>query len=150
MPVNDSPGMSGFRALSKQLEALGPAVGGKVLRSAAMSSTLSVVKEARARIPVSPEGTLVTTYKGRKVSSGFAQRNIKRASRLSRDKSTVWVRIGVEKEAYYAVHFVEVGTSRQPAQPWLEPAFRAESNSVIRVLGEKLKAKMLQIARKSR
>ncbi len=148
--ITDGDGLRGFRQLSKQLEALGPALGGKYLRSAALSATLPVVKEARNRIPENDRDFLAKTYKGRKVAPGFAKRNIARRTKISRDKSKVRVMIGVKKEAYYAIHFVELGTSRQRRQPWLEPSFRRNRTAVVNRLGDRLRSKLNLTARRTR
>ena len=126
--------IQGFKKLSKQLSALGPAVGGKALRSAATSAMLPALKEARQSAPVAAPPYYYggggkdpypkRTHKGRLVTPGFTQRNVRRRSRLSRDKRTVRVFLGVDSEAFYALQFIELGTSRQPKRPWLEPAFR--------------------------
>lgn len=140
--------VQGLRELSKKLSELGPAVGGKYLRSAAMSATLPVLREAQARAPVNDRDYLKKTYKGRYVSPGFLKRNIARKSRLSRDKRFAYVYIGPRPEAFYGTQFVELGTSKMAKNPWLEPAFRAKKDEVTRRLGEVLKRKIEQVAKK--
>lgn len=129
--------IEGFKELSKQLSKMSAAVGGKALRSAAMSATLPAVKAARARAPVGnppfesgKDPYPVRTYKGRMRTPGFAKRNIARKSKLSRDKRRVTVSIGVRPEAFYAVQFIELGTSRIPRRTWLEPSFRRSRRQI--------------------
>jgi hypothetical protein len=38
--------------------------------------------------------------------------------------------LGVRPEAFYAVQFIELGTSKIPKRPWLEPAFRQSITAV--------------------
>ena len=38
--------------------------------------------------------------------------------------------VGVRPEAFYAVSFIELGTSSIPKRPWLEPAFRASRGDI--------------------
>lgn len=121
----------GFRELSNQLKAMGDAAGGKALRAAAMSAMLPAVKEARAAAPVGnppfedgKDPYPVRTYTGGLRTPGFAKRNIARKSFISKDRRQVKVMLGVRPKAFYAVQFLELGTSRIPKRPWLEPAFR--------------------------
>jgi hypothetical protein len=63
------------------------------------------------------------TYKGRIVTPGFAARSIRIKSVRTRDRGVGIALLGVKPEAYYALQFVELGTSKQPARPWLTTAF---------------------------
>ena len=136
--------LEGARELSRALSRLGAAAGGKALRSAVTQAMLPVVQEARRRIPESDDDFLHKTYKGRKVSSGFAKRSIRRRSTISRDKTRATAMVGVLPEAYYAVTHVELGTSKQAAQPWLRPSFRAKRRDVLRRLLERLRKNILK------
>jgi len=133
----------GFKELSAQLHQMGAAVGGQALRSAAMSAMVPAMRAARAAAPKAspPYGPYETrttafdpypkkTYKGRRVAPGFASRNVARKSILSRNRSHVTVLLGVRSEAFYAVQFIELGTSKFPKRPWLEPSFRASRGAV--------------------
>ena len=143
--------ITGYEQIRRQLRAMGAAAGGKALRSAAMTSTLPVVKRAKQLIPVgsppyeSGDPYPVRTYKGRLRTPGFAQRNIARKSRLSRDKRFVKVMIGVRPEAFYAVNFIELGTSRIPKRPWLEPALRSSRSQI----DQRFKARLKQLIDKA-
>lgn len=124
----------GYRKLNRQLEAMGRAAGGKALRSSAMSAMLPALRAAQAAAPVadppyitgsgSKDPYPVRTYKGRLRTPGFTARNVARKSFISRDKKYVAVMLGVKPEAFYALSFIELGTSQIPPQPWLEPSFR--------------------------
>jgi HK97 gp10 family phage protein len=159
----------GYKELSKQLAAMSDAVGGKALRSAAMSAMLPALRAAQKNAPVGnppysygarrsvkTRRTItartfdpypVKTYKGRLRTPGFARRNVARKARISRDKRTVNVMLGVKPEAFYAVQFIELGTSRIPKQPWLEPAFRSSITEVDRRFRGQLKKLIDKAAR---
>lgn len=145
----------GLKELHAKLMKLGPAAGGKTLRSAATFSTTPVIRKARSRIPV---GTKVhKTYRGRYVSPGFASRNVAKANTLSRDKTTAWSSVGVRAEAFYAVNFVElprratkVGDKRKhkrgsspgrmiKPQRWLQPSFESSQQIMLERLKTKLR-----------
>jgi len=147
--------VKGFKELSRQLSKMGAAVGGKALRSAAMTATLPVVKRARNSIPVgnppyeSGDPYPVKTYKGRLRTPGFAKRNIARKSKISRDRRFVSVMIGVKPEAFYAINFIEFGIpGRIPARPWLEPAFRASTGDINDRMKRRLKELIDKAAKK--
>lgn len=90
----------------------------------------------------------VKTYKGRLRTPGFAKRNVARKAKLSKDRRTVTVMLGVRPEAFYAVQFIELGTSKIPKRPWLEPAFRRSIPELDSRFQERLKALIDKAARK--
>lgn len=121
--------LEGLEKLSKQLSELGPAAGGKLLRSATLRSTLPVVKAARANAPVGVKPH--KTYKGRLVGAGFLSRSIARKSRLYTDKKTAYTIIGVKPEAFYGVQFLELGTKTISRKPWLTKALEDNQQKVV-------------------
>lgn len=140
--------LEGAPALTRKLRELGRLEDGKVLKSAGRAAGKVVVKRAQALIPVNKVNKLHKTYKGRYVAPGFAKRSIKYITVLSKDKQKVTVSVGVRKEAFYAVSFVEMGTSRMPAQRWLRPAFQSTSSEQQKALTTHLKKAIEKIARK--
>lgn len=135
----------GYKELSAQIAALGAAAGGSVLRSAARAAMKEAQDEAERSAPVAAppytyeDGRSVDpyprkTYKGRLVTPGFTKRSIVRVVSLSKDKNSVRVALGVRREAFYAIQFIEFGTSKIPKRPWLEPAFRRSIPRVDRAL----------------
>lgn len=132
----------GYKQLDRQLRALTVAAGGRALRASAMAAMLPVQKQARASAPVRQSDKLKRTYKGRKVTPGFLSRSIKRRSFLSRDKRSATAVVGVAPEAFYGIQFIEFGTSRIPARPWLEPAFRSQLDKVDTIFRRRLKKRI--------
>src|ERR1041384_414198 len=108
--------------LYKQLQALGRNAQGRALRAAVRAGITPAIERARQLIPVGIDKHI--TEAGREVRPGFARKSIRGIIKVSRDKSVAIGVIGVRKTARYAVQFVELGTSRMAAQPWLRPAFR--------------------------
>lgn len=139
--------LTGVRELSAKLDKLSAKASGTILRRAANAAVKPVIAEARARIPVNKINALHKTYKGRYVAPGFAQRSVASKVSLSRDKRAVFASIGVKREAFYAVNFVEVGTSRQGKQPWLRPAFQATQSKQLTAFSEVLKKEIDKVAR---
>ena len=128
------------------------AVAGPALRSAVMTSTLPALKAAKLAAPVRvPEGgrsLLKKTYKGRSVMPGFGRDSVARKSILRKDKRGATVMIGVTHEAFYMTTFVELGTSRAAAQPWLVPAFKTSIPAMNTRLRKQLKVKIDGAAKK--
>ena len=96
--------LEGLDALSKKLATLGKAAG-KTLRSATLKATTPVRREMRNKIPIGTEAH--RTYKGRLVAPGFARRSLRRSSSFRRGVAIV--RLGVRREAFYSVNFVDQG-----------------------------------------
>ena len=147
--------VEGLEKLSKQLTTLGPKLGSKFLRSALMAAATPVVKSAKANVPIGNEAHMTgrgkratPRYQTRLVAPGFASRSVGKRSKLSRDKRTASVSIGVKGEAYYAVSFLELGTKYIPKQPWLTKALQKEQFNVIRKFSATLKKKIEQEAKK--
>lgn len=131
--------VQGLRELQEKLKNFGPRLGGSILKRAAQQAMAPVLKEARATAPVGSEPH--KTYKGRLVAPGFLSRNIKAKSVLSKDKSTAKAMVGPTREAFYGTAFVERGTSKMAAQPFLVPAFTAKKDEVT----ERFKVRMRAI-----
>lgn len=121
--------LRGFDELNKKLDRLAAGADSKIIRRAAASAMLPVVKEAESRVPKGDKPH--KTYRGRVVAPGFASRNIKRKSKIDKRTGVVRVRVGVANEAFYATQFVERGTQHMRAQPWLEPAFESRQDEVL-------------------
>lgn len=134
--------------------------GGKAVRGAVAKAILPAKRLAKAQAPVARppyvyDGRTVDpyprkTYKGRRVTPGFASRSVVHSTRLSRDKATATARLGVRREAFYATQFVELGTSRIPKRPWLEPAFRASQAPMNNAFRRELKRRIDLAAAKAR
>lgn len=151
MPTGQSE-IIGFKALSKQLRDMGGAAGGKALRAAGRNAMNIAKKEAASAAPKGAPpyvysgesyGTLrafdpyprPTFYRkggisGDLVAPGWTSRRVAIKTWLSRDKTQANIMLGVRPDAWQAVQFVELGTSKIRARPWLEPAFRRSISAV--------------------
>ena len=139
--------VEGLKELSDKLAALGEAVAARNLKAAAKDAMLPTELEARARVPVG--SGIHKTYKGRTVTPGFAQRSIKRVAWAQRGaKNIVKAAVGVAREAFYAVAFLERGTSKMPARPWLVPSFEATQNQVLTRFSASLKKRIERAAKR--
>lgn len=122
--------ISGVDELTKKLSELTNAKGmGLALRSASASGMRKVMNAAKSGVPV---GTVEhRTYKGRLVAPGFAARSLRIHSYASPDGQKAGAILGVKSEAFYALQFIELGTSKMAARPWLRPAFQAQQQAAL-------------------
>lgn len=139
--------VEGLRELSLRLRALGETVAARNLKAAAKDAMLPTEQAAKANVPVG--SAIHKTYKGRTVTPGFAQRSVKRAVTARRGaKNIVRAMVGVAREAFYALAFVERGTSKMPARPWLVPAFESTQGQVLERFKQSLKRRIERAAKR--
>lgn len=137
--------IDGLDELKKKLDQLSRVVSNKAMRSAITAASYPVLAAAKATVPV---GSVVhKTYKGRIVSPGFLRRSLNRRSYIHRDGSGASILIGVRKEAFYGLHFVELGTSKVPRRPWLVPALTQNSAVVVDAFRAKLKERLEKLGK---
>jgi len=143
--------VEGTRELSEKLRELAsPKEQAATLRAAVREPMKDVMRVAQSNISrISPgKRQIHRTYKGRLVTAGFAARNLRMITRMSRDKQMAQSVLGVRKEAFYALQFFELGTAKIPRQPWLMPAFYQSRNQTLAKVGEVMKKRIERIARK--
>lgn len=135
--------LEGVAECERKLLALGRVASVPVLRRAARAGIKPAFVKAQATIPVGSEAH--RTYKGRLVAPGFSKRSLRIVTRASTDGRRVSAAIGVRKEAFYAVLFKELGTSKMPAEPWLRPAMASTQNAQLAAYAEVLKAQVAKV-----
>jgi HK97 gp10 family phage protein len=138
--------LEGTAALSKQLAELGKAVSGRVLKAAVTEAMMPTYVDALGRVPVGSRSH--RTYKGRTVEPGFAQMNVRLKTWVPKDKSAATAMVGVSPEAYYVLQFIELGTSKLPAAPWLLPAFEANKDEAVQRIAREFRTRIERIARR--
>jgi HK97 gp10 family phage protein len=136
----DTQNLTGFDELAKKLKELGPKVAKNGLRRATSAGAAIVRNDARKRAPV---------------DTGEMKRDI--MMKRERDARggdttgavyTVYVRSGkksrmagkkrdVDRDSFYW-KFLEFGTAKMAAQPFLRPAFEANKEAAIEAIGKSL------------
>jgi HK97 gp10 family phage protein len=137
----------GFDELAKKLKTLkDPKEIGDAMKTEVRAVMLEVKATAAGLIPegIDPH----VTYKGRVVAPGFAKRSLRVVSRLDKKRGAAYAILGVRAEAFYAIQFVELGTSKMAAQPWLRPAFEQHADPAIRKVAQGLREWIVGIASK--
>lgn len=140
-----SANIVGLAQLGRQLLALKASMQGKFLRASVKQGIQPALERARSLIPVGVDAH--RTYKGRKVQPGFAKKSIRAVVTVARDKASASAILGVKSEAFYATQFVELGTSKTAARPWLRPAFRGTKQQQESGIAETLKKSIQDAAR---
>ncbi len=140
--------VEGLRELQEKLRQFGPKIGGSILARAAGQAMQSVLKQAKASAPIGTEPH--KTYKVRLVAPGFLSRNIGSKTFISKDKTFAKAMVGPKREAFYGTAFVERGTSKMAAQPFLVPAYEANRGAVLERFKVRLKAIIEREAKKRR
>lgn len=148
--------VQGLKELNDKLLRMEKATAIKSLRSAAVAATSPVVKEMKA---AAPKGTRAhKTYKGRLVAPGFLSRSVKRMTRIDKKTGKMTLTIGVKKEAFYGVSFLDEGKQvtqrrikgkrvpikpyRIPAHRWFKRRFEKSSPKIVADFKLKLRAKI--------
>jgi HK97 gp10 family phage protein len=122
---------------------------GKALRAGVRAGMRPALLAARASIPISPKPYRLAKAYGRElVQPGYAQHALRVVTTVSPDKQQATALLGVRKKAFYAVQFVERGTSRAPAHPWLRPAFYSTQEAQKQALAAKLAAYLAKVVAK--
>jgi HK97 gp10 family phage protein len=140
--------LTGFKELAESLKQLGPRVAKNTLRRAVSAGAVTVRNEARARAPVDT-GEM---KKDIQVKREKDQRDGPLAARYS-----VFVRSGkksrlsgksrnIQKNSFYW-KFIELGTSKMAAQPFLVPAFESRKEEAVKIIGEKIDEGIQKAAR---
>ena len=135
----------GLRELDAKLEGLSNELAGKALFSALNVALTPVVKEARALAPVADAPYMLGNQLAQPGLIGDAIRK----KRLPKSEHTgefsqgavmgVFVGKGRKQKLYpFQWHFYENGTSRQPATPFMRPAFDNNINVMIERFSAKL------------
>ena len=135
---DDSRHITGLKALSDKLNQLDTALAAKALRQSVYNATLPATRAMKMGAPV---GTVAhRTYRGRLVAPGFLKRSIRAISFIKGGIATAL--IGVKREAFYGVQFVDRGTKKMNAQPWFKSVFEQSRDAMEARLVEQLKAKI--------
>jgi HK97 gp10 family phage protein len=138
--------LEGVKDLTAQITELGAKLAAKELRGTVKAAIAEAEHKARARIPQGTEPHI--TYRGRLVSPGFALSTLHVEVGLNKKTGAAVASLGVGREAFYAALFVELGTARMPARPWLRPSFEESEDDMLRSIADELRQRVERIARK--
>ena len=141
-----STALEGVAELTAKLTDLGVKVAAKELRGSVKAALEVALHAARSNIPVGTHAH--TTYRGRLVSPGFAAQSLHIETKLNKRSGSAVALLGVSREAFYALQFIELGTSKYPAHPWLLPAFASSEDAMLQGLASEMRKRVERIAKK--
>lgn len=123
--------LHGFKELNKALKDLPKNVENRVLQRSVTGAMRSVLKDFKAAAPVHLDAQSPASKK-----YGTLKKNIRVSNRKRKQKNsrTSTVHTG---DAFWG-YIYEKGSRRQPARPWFLPTFSRLSESVLKVLRERL------------
>lgn len=122
--------VEGLEELNRNLLDLGDKLAKQYIRKAAKEAADLFVQDAKRRAPV-----LKKPVRGRQ--PGALRDSIIAKVSLTKKNGLV-VRIGPDKKVFYA-RFVEFGTSKMAAKPYMRPAWDGEKNAALDAFTESLK-----------
>lgn len=136
------------RPLVSQLSYLAnDAISVEVLRAVAKKAMEPAYQRAVALIPVNAESH--KSYKGPILPPGYAKSAVRVITAKRKDNKGVDAIMGVRRLAYYAVNFVELGTTEQQAQPWLRPAMQSTAAQQAQICADEFKQRVLAVTSKA-
>jgi len=122
--------VEGLDELEDALLGLGADLGAKTLKSALMASSKPMLDDMKRRVPV---------------ESGRLKKTLGRRSKIDKKgtgKTTAIVRVGaVKRKNSWRAQFVEFGTSKTQAQPFIRPALD-KSGDVVTLFETRLKSRI--------
>jgi len=139
--------LEGVAALTKQLNELSSLEEGRALKRAARVGIKQTFLRSESLITVGTRA--FRTYRGLLVAPGFAKASLRIISTINREKNIASGILGVRKEAYYAVSFLERGTRKMPAQPWIRRALSEARTQSEEAFRDSIKDAVEKAARKT-
>lgn len=139
-------GLEGVKNLTGKLTELGAKLAARELRGTVKAALQEAEHQARTAIPVGEVAH--RTYRGRIVSPGFALSTLHIETKLDKRTGSAIAFLGVGREAFYAVQFLELGTAKMAARPWLRPAFIGSQDAMLQAIGNELRDRVERIARR--
>jgi len=120
--------LRGADELLKGLQELEPAIAKKILRTAMRQAATPILEEAKRRVPI---------------LTGQLRKSLKIRAIKRNNKGRIGVVISTEKgffkgETFYGA-FLEFGTKKMPAKPFIRPAFEANKARAVRIVELALK-----------
>lgn len=121
--------VDGLKELQDDLLQLPDKIGGQVLQRSLSSAALPIMNEARDRVPLAHQAYKL--YGGGMADPGWLKsRIVRKKVRQSNNSAEVIVTIKDQRQAYFW-RFIEFGTSKLVARPFLRPAFEAKSHEAV-------------------
>lgn len=157
-----SMALHGAAELEKQLLALGALQAQKTIIKAVRKALKPVLEEIIARAPVD-SGLLRDSFRiaikkdaegNSVVAAGIRVVRAKGATRVSK-KAKRWLSKSTQnsikrQSAHWRWHFIELGTKKKAARPFIRPAFDRHAEQMVEVVKKELQAELKRIVKRNR
>lgn len=141
--LSDSRHVSGLKELSDKLGELDRQLAAKTLRQSVRNATTPAVRAMKLAVPTGEVAH--RTYRKRLVAPGFLKRSVRVISFIRNGKAVAL--IGVRREAFYGVQFVDKGTKFMQAKPWFKSVFENARDEIEKRLADQLRAKIAKLTK---
>lgn len=133
----DSKNLTGFKELAAALKELGPRVARKHLRGAVSRGAMVVRNEARTLAPKDTGEMARDILTKRERSAGDHMASYSVFVRSGKKSRLAGKKRDVARDSFYW-RFVEFGTVKMAARPFLRPAFEAKKEEAVDAIGAEL------------
>lgn len=145
----ETQNLTGFKELAEKLKQLPTKVAKNGLRRAVSSGAAIVRNDARKRAPVDTgemKRDIMMKREKDKQGGGTTGATYSVFVRSGKKSRLAGKKRNVERDSYYW-KFVEFGTAKAPAQPFMRPAFEANKNEAVAAIGKALNEAIQTAAR---
>jgi len=132
--------IEGLKEVQKKLKSLPGNVQRRVVRGATRAGANIVKKEAQRNVPVRQDGKLKRAGKSKAKGyryPGYLKKNIGLIRNKRVPKNVFSFLVKTLKFAYYGA-FLEFGTSKMSAKPWLRPAYESKRYFAVKRIRERI------------
>ncbi|WP_426196177.1 HK97-gp10 family putative phage morphogenesis protein [Massilia sp. DWR3-1-1] len=139
--------LSGFKELAAAMLQLAPRVARKRLRRAVAAGATVIKNDAKARAPVATGEMLrdIMVKRERDARGGDLAATYSVFVRTGKKSRMAGKGRDVQRDSFYW-RFVELGTSKMVARPFMRPAYESKKVDAVRVIGESLAAGLIEEA----
>ena len=121
--------IAGFRELEKAFNTLPNAVSKRILRGAMKKALKPVAVDAKSKVPVRTGKLRDSIFVGTKLAPSQEADSALKTGHIRVVMGTEW------PEGAHG-HFVEFGTSKMVAQPYMRPAWDSNKKQVVRIIAD--------------
>lgn len=137
--------LAGSADLIAKLQALGALDNGKIALGAVRAGMNVAKSYAENRIYIGKKPHRL--YTGELVAPGYGLKNLRVVTTNKTDNGLTAALLSVRKKAFYQVQFIERGTSKMEAHPWLRRSFFASQDGQKAAVIDYLRKRVLKLAK---
>lgn len=132
--------VEGLRELGERMKGLTEDMNNRIARSATAAGAVVIRKAAQQKVPVDT-GNLRKNVIVKRIPRGEAQLTSEHIVTVRRGKLTKKQKGSGLQDAYYGT-FVEYGTAKMPAQPFLRPAFDQQKGAATESIKDRIEKRL--------